>query len=836
MRSHEATELMGPSGTDLAAHGDEVEIGDKAILVSRTDINGNLTYANGQFLDVSGYGWNELKGQPHSISRHPDVPKAVFADMWATIQAGHPWDGILKNRTRDGRFYWVTTNVTPLFEEGKLSGYVSIRIKAPPGKIKLAEELYADLNSSRPTFRLEEGRVLPTSFVPRIKRMAQSLKAGSFGSLLLLCAAILTSILSGMPPLAQTLIIVLLAGVGCLGAIQYRAVTQIAKRFGHHFETLAVSNVHHEIPRENLAEFTATSRLLRAMRARLAVTEVERAEFSARAQDLLRREMMTLTEVLEGEIKATVVDIANQSIKLNGSAGHLSRIAQELITISDKVQESIQITASNVEQVANRSVELEEASDLILHQIANSADLAGTAKDRVDAASAQVSSLTDAAGRIGNVVNIIRSIAGQTRMLALNATIEAARAGEMGKGFTVVASEVKGLAQQTEEGIGNVNSQAEAITSTTRDTVTTVEAVVDAIRDMAAISNTVRETASQQRQATGEIKTSAKEAAEHTHSVAHQVTDLISDIQSVETTASRVTDLAAMVNRDINALQQRINIVLRTSYSNRRNAGRVPTAIKFSAELGGTRFDGYTGDISALGALLVVTGVSIQEGAKGWIELDGVGRLEANFMTDSALGLHISFGELTTDQKRRIDDKIAAITAEDEPFIRMTTEVAQQAGAALEAAVNSRTITLDELFSIDYDVIPRSNPFQYMTGHTKLAQSAFPALIEPPLSRDQRIVFCCVTDRSGYIAAHNAKVSQPQRPDDPVWNAANCRNMRIFDDRAGMLAAKNSQPYLVQTYPRDMGGGQYMMLKEIDAPVIVNGKHWGAVRLAVRLV
>ena len=99
------------------------------------------------------------------------------------------------------------------------------------------------------------------------------------------------------------------------------------------------------------------------------------------------------------------------------------------------------------------------------------------------------------------------------------------------------------------------------------------------------------------------------------------------------------------------------------------------------------------------------------------------------------------------------------------------------------------------------------------------------------LTRLPGIIFCCAADRNGYIATHNLKVSQPQRPDDPIWNAANCRNRRIFNDRAGLLAAQNRQPVLHQTYDRDMGGGNVVFLKEADCPIMVNGEHWGNLRL-----
>ena len=160
--------------------------------------------------------------------------------------------------------------------------------------------------------------------------------------------------------------------------------------------------------------------------------------------------------------------------------------------------------------------------------------------------------------------------------------------------------------------------------------------------------------------------------------------------------------------------------------------------------------------------------------------------------------------------------------------------MAAQAAQAAETALRGG-MAQGSLFSIDYEPVADTNPAQYMAPHTELAERAFRPLIETPLDHDPRIVFCCIADRSGYIAAHNKKYSQPQRPDDPVWNTANCRNRRIFDDRAGILAARNTTASLSQTYARDMGGGSFILLKEIDAPITVAGQHWGAVRMALKL-
>lgn len=107
-------------------------------------------------------------------------------------------------------------------------------------------------------------------------------------------------------------------------------------------------------------------------------------------------------------------------------------------------------------------------------------------------------------------------------------------------------------------------------------------------------------------------------------------------------------------------------------------------------------------------------------------------------------------------------------------------------------------------------------------------------LQEPMLAFDPRVVFCAAVDRNGYLPTHNMKFSQPQRPGQAAWNAAHARNRRIFDDRTGLAAARNTRPFLLQAYRRDMGGGQVALMKDCSAPVTVRGRHWGAVRLAYR--
>jgi methyl-accepting chemotaxis protein len=167
-------------------------------------------------------------------------------------------------------------------------------------------------------------------------------------------------------------------------------------------------------------------------------------------------------------------------------------------------------------------------------------------------------------------------------------------------------------------------------------------------------------------------------------------------------------------------------------------------------------------------------------------------------------------------------------------FINAAQDAAGRISALLSQAVQEGRTTMDELFDEQYAAIPNTEPQQHLTRFTKVADRLFPAVQESMLGFDPQVVFCIAADRNGYIACHNQKYNHAQRAGDVVWNTANCRNRRIFNDRTGLASARNTKPFLLQTYRRDMGGGQFVLLKEAAAPISVNGRHWGGLRLAYR--
>lgn len=167
----------------------------------------------------------------------------------------------------------------------------------------------------------------------------------------------------------------------------------------------------------------------------------------------------------------------------------------------------------------------------------------------------------------------------------------------------------------------------------------------------------------------------------------------------------------------------------------------------------------------------------------------------------------------------------------DSAYIAQVTTDAQRMSEALEAAVASSKISMQGLFSRDYQPISGTAPTQVMAPFTKLTDELFSPIQEEALKLSQKVVFCAAVNIDGYLPTHNLKFSKPQG-NDVEWNTGNCRNRRIFDDRVGLKSGKNTKPFLVQVYRRDMGNGVFKLMKDVSAPIWVNGKHWGGLRLA----
>jgi methyl-accepting chemotaxis protein len=166
-------------------------------------------------------------------------------------------------------------------------------------------------------------------------------------------------------------------------------------------------------------------------------------------------------------------------------------------------------------------------------------------------------------------------------------------------------------------------------------------------------------------------------------------------------------------------------------------------------------------------------------------------------------------------------------------LIRVVVETAKQISAAFDAAIERGELRPDQLFDENYREIPGTNPKQFLTDYVALTDVILPPIQDPIQTIDPRVVFCVAWAKGGYLPTHNPNYRLPQG-NDPVWNNANCRNRRLFSDRAVHKVAANTKPFLLQTYRREMGGGNFVLMKDLSSPIRVYGRHWGAFRMGFR--
>ena len=226
-----------------------------------------------------------------------------------------------------------------------------------------------------------------------------------------------------------------------------------------------------------------------------------------------------------------------------------------------------------------------------------------------------------------------------------------------------------------------------------------------------------------------------------------------------------------------------------------------------------------TSNLDACNATLAEVG-SLAEG----VQLSSATLMQADERVEGLLGLSEGLIELIAG---------SGIETSDTPIIRLGMDTAKRISEVFESAITRGEITEAQLFDERYRQIPGTNPKQYLTDYVALTDRLLPAIQDPLQRSDPRIIFCVAWARGGYLPTHNPDYRQPQGK-DPVWNAAHCRNRRLFKDRAVQKVARNTRPFLLQTYRRDMGGGNFVLMKDLSSPIWVRGRHWGAFRIGYR--
>jgi len=548
-----------------------------------------------------------------------------------------------------------------------------------------------------------------------------------------------------------------------------------------------------------------------------------------------------ILELLDLELSAMIRQLERAANSVTGgaeaTAATLSTIRRRTDALTSRTS-AAQGTATTFSHAADKFT---QSAQGIGSQVRDAGKLADQASEAAREASANVDRLRESSAAIGNVVNLIAQIARQTTLLALNSTIEAARAGEAGRGFAVVATEVKALAVQTQNATEEITKKIEALQRDAAGSVDAVHRISQAIEAIRPVFENVNGAVAEQNATTGEMADNAAAASSFIVSVGDSATEIDSATKEAEVHGESVANAGRAVTTFAQKLKSRCAVLLRRGdkegdRQERRKDERLPCSLKIEIAAPRGMISAPVYEISMGGIL--ISGADAEALAQGQsfnATLQDVGACRIRIVQRSKAGAHAQFERPDTALIEKIEDKIWSVQDDNTEAVTR----AMEAGAALkkifENGLDSGAISIEDMFDTNYVEIAGTNPVQYRTKILDWADRALPPFQEAFLARDKRMAFCAVIDTNGYLPVHNKIYSHPQRPGDVTWNTANSRNRRIFNDAAGLAAGRNQRAYLVQSYARDMGNGNTVMMREIDVPIRVKGRHWGGFRTAYRL-
>ncbi len=502
----------------------EVELTDNIQLVSTTDLKGDITYANPAFCQVAGYRLEEMIGQHHNLVRHPDMPKAAFADLWAHLQAGKPWRGLVKNRCKDGRYYWVDAYVTPIYEGGKISGYQSVRCRPAPEHKARADKMYKVLRAreSGSAIRFGQNLLTPTMFsIP----------------LLLVCAAMALWLL---PPTQALQVIAPLLAVLWLNRHPLFLTPRYLQRLEQDYDSISRLIFSGDAP-HSIADFHIK---LGQARIRTVLGRVDDATGS----------LNSMANDLQGSASLASKDISSQDTQIQQIATAVTQMASAAEEINRNIQDS--------------NLQIEEARyhcTTTNKQLCEAGEEIATLATQAEQAFQSAVELASESERIGSIMTEIRGIADQTNLLALNASIEAARAGEQGRGFAVVADEVRNLStrthkatEQIQSSIGHIQhtlggwkemmhlnvTRTNACLATTRASTGNLNQVVVEIDKVSDFSNQISAAATQQQAVIEEISRNINLISSLSHDNSLKIDKVSETSASLLNKASQLKDLS----------------------------------------------------------------------------------------------------------------------------------------------------------------------------------------------------------------------------------------------------------------------------------------------------
>ncbi|GAB4088818.1 methyl-accepting chemotaxis protein [Hydrogenophaga soli] len=479
------------------------------MLVSSTDTKGHITHCNRAFIETSGYTQAELIGQPHNLVRHPDMPAEAFRDLWRTIGNGHPWTGLVKNRRKNGDHYWVQANVTPIIENGKPTGYLSVRTKPTRQQVQAAEALYARMNQGQSGIVLRRGQVQRHG-LPGLLDRWNLLRADTRMALLLVLTALVSQShrLMAAGPLATAVELGGLA-LGLMGVMAwFRASVTLP-----------------------LQEATQVARNLAACNLTQGVT-VSGAEPVA--------SLMRNLSQIQVNLRAVISDVRTEVDGFSFGAHEIAAASLDLSERTESQASSLQETAASMEQMTATVHHTSANATTMANQTHHSTEVAASGQHAIHEVEGAMKAIAQSSNRMSEIIEVIEGIAFQTNILALNAAVEAARAGEHGRGFAVVAGEVRALAQRSASAAGEIRDliqtsvqQVDGGVKQMQGASRTIDDVVKEVRTVATLVDEIRTAAAEQSEGLAQINMAIDQLDQVTQQNAAMVEQATASAQSL---------------------------------------------------------------------------------------------------------------------------------------------------------------------------------------------------------------------------------------------------------------------------------------------------------------
>jgi aerotaxis receptor len=502
-------------------------IDDADLLVLRGDQTGAFLYANRAYLEASGYEWSELKGTQSAKMLHKDNPPQVMMDMVSTIRGKQPWTGIIKNRRKNGDYYWLRLNISPVFSQGKYAGSLMVHSRPSREEIAHIEPLYKlMLDGDHKHLMLRHGRVFTANALGKALLWAREL--GLKGRIWSAMAAINVVSIAGM--LATS------AGAGNLSFwVAAASVLGLSWAIGVYLHRSIV------LPLRDTARFA---------------NQIAAGDLGSQMVSNRSDEIGTLIRALSQmsvNMRATVLDVRDGASLMQRATAEIATGTLDLSSRTESQASSLEETAASMEQmnvtVRNNSETARQAS-----QVAATACVAAeTGGKVVGDMIATMEVITKSSKQISEIIGVIDSIAFQTNILALNAAVEAARAGEQGRGFAVVAAEVRSLAQRSaqsakeirtliSQSVGTVEGGSRLVNSAGQK----IGDVVEQVRRVTELVNHIASASSEQSSGIGQINEAVTTLDHMTQQNAALVEQSTASAESLREQAVRLVDVVGV--------------------------------------------------------------------------------------------------------------------------------------------------------------------------------------------------------------------------------------------------------------------------------------------------